>query len=112
MHFRAKAKPVHFPVQVVFSPNQNIQLRVISAGQRPLSFPWFNGASAIAGDAHFTGSTTATLNITAITTANAGTYSVRITNAMNQVFTHNNVERFILTGFRGSVIHPQEVCSR
>ena len=76
-------------MQVVFNPNQNIQLRVISAGQRPLSFQWFKGVAAIADDVHFTGSTTATLNINAITNADAGAYSVRITNAMNQVFTTN-----------------------
>jgi len=89
MHFSAKAKPVHFPVQVVFSPNQNIQLRVISAGQRPLSFQWFKGATSLIDDAQLAGVTSATLNINNITAANAGTYSLRITNAMNQVFTTN-----------------------
>ena len=89
MHFSAKARPVHFPVQVIFAPNQNIQLRVISAGHRPLIYQWFKDGSAILDNGHWTGADTNKFNINAITASDAGDYSVRITNLHNQVFTQN-----------------------
>lgn len=89
MHFSAKAKPVHLPLEVFFSPNQTIQMRVISAGQRPLSYQWFKGATSLIDDAQLAEVTSGRLTINNITAANAGTYSLRITNAMNQVFTRD-----------------------
>ncbi len=89
MHFSAKAKPVHLPLEVFFSETQNIRMRVISAGQRPLSYQWFKGGKSLVDDAQLTGVTAGTLIINNITAAHAGLYSVRITNAMNQVFTQN-----------------------
>lgn|GEM_PF-2477622 len=89
MHFSAKVKPVHFPVQVMFAPNQNINLRVISAGQRGLIYQWFKGNTLLLDDAHWSGANTATLKINAVTAADEGDYNVRITNVYNQVFTQN-----------------------
>jgi hypothetical protein len=89
MHFSAKARPVHLPLEIFFSPNQTIQLRVISAGQRTLSYQWFKGATALIDDAQYAEVTSGRLTINNITAANAGPYSLRITNAMNQVFTRD-----------------------
>lgn len=89
MHFSAKARPVHLPLEVFFSPNQTLQMRVISAGQRPLSYQWFKGATSLIDDAQLAGVTSGALTINNITAANAGIYSLRITGAMNQVFTRD-----------------------
>ncbi len=87
MHFSAKAKPVHFPLQVSFAPDQTIHLRVISAGQRPLAFQWFKDGAELTDDAHWEGTTAATLTIKAATAADAGRYSVRVRNALNEAVT-------------------------
>jgi hypothetical protein len=87
MHFSAKARPVHFPVAVSFAPDQTIQLRVISAGVRPLAFQWFKDGDELTDDAHWEGTAAATLTIKAITAADAGRYSVRVSNALNEAVT-------------------------
>ncbi len=87
MHFSAKTKTIHQPVEVIFASAQNIQLRAIHAGQRPLTLQWHQNGTAIFDDAHFSGTATSTLTITGTTAADAGLYTLRATNAMNQVTT-------------------------
>ncbi len=87
MHFSAKVKPVHFPVQVVFAPDQDIQLRVVSAGRRPLIYQWFKDGETIFDTAHVTGADKSALNINDVTSADEGNYSVRISNIYSQVRT-------------------------
>jgi hypothetical protein len=85
MHFSAKAKPVFQPAQVFFSPNRTVQLRVISAGQRPLVQQWLKDGAPILDDGRRVGAATATLSITNATSADAGLYSLRVGNVYNQV---------------------------
>jgi len=89
MHFSAKVKPVHQPLEVFFAPNQTIQLRAINAGRRPLVHQWFKDGNTLFDDAHWSGAATATLDITAATAADAGSYTVRVTNLYNQIFTQS-----------------------
>jgi hypothetical protein len=85
MHFSAKTKTIHQPVEVIFASAQNIQLRAIHAGQRPLTLQWHKDGLSVLDDAHYSGSATSTLTITGTTAADAGLYTLRATNAMNQV---------------------------
>jgi hypothetical protein len=87
MHFSAKAKTIHQPVEVIFASAQNIRLRAIHAGQRPLTLQWHKDGLSVLDDAHYSGSTTSTLTITGTTAADAGLYTLHVTNAMNQVIT-------------------------
>jgi hypothetical protein len=87
MHFSAKTKTIHQPVEVIFASAQNIQLRAIHAGQRPLTLQWHKDGLSVLDDAHFSGSATSTLTITGTTAADAGLYTLRATNAMNQTTT-------------------------
>ncbi|MES2598586.1 MAG: hypothetical protein V4662_24845 [Verrucomicrobiota bacterium] len=85
LHFSAKVKPVHQPVEVFFATSQNIQLRSIHAGQRPLTHQWYKEGSALPESAHTAGVATPTLTINAATAADSGTYRVNVSNAMNSV---------------------------
>lgn len=85
MHFSAKVKPVHQPVEVVFSPNQTLHLRVISAGKRPLTHQWLKDGLPIFDDGHWTGADKGTLTINNAMAADAGIYSLRVNNVYNQV---------------------------
>ncbi|MES2506995.1 MAG: kelch repeat-containing protein [Verrucomicrobiota bacterium] len=85
MHFSAKVKPVHQPVEVVFTPNQTLQLRVISAGKRPLTHQWLKDGLPIFDNGHWTGADKGTLTISNAMAADAGVYSLRVNNVFNQV---------------------------
>lgn len=85
LHFSAKVKPVHQPVEVFFATSENIQIRSIHAGQRPLTHQWYKEGSALPENAHTSGVTTPTLTINTATAADSGTYRVNVSNAMNAV---------------------------
>lgn len=87
MHFSAKVKPVHQPLEVHFAVNQNVQIRSIHAGRRPLVHQWLKDGSPILDAVHFSGADTPTLTIHSATAADAGNYSVRVTNLFNQIVT-------------------------
>ncbi|MCW1913392.1 hypothetical protein OJ996_07400 [Luteolibacter sp. GHJ8] len=87
MHFSAKVKHLHQPAEVSFAPNGTLQLRSINAGLRPLTYQWYRNGVLITDGGHFSGATTATLTITGATAADAGIYTVRVTNAGNQIDT-------------------------
>lgn len=87
MHFSDKVKPVHQPFEVIFSSNQTITVRAIHAGRRPLVHQWFKNGSPILDDTHYSGTNTANLTITGTTAADAGNYTLRVTNLHNQTET-------------------------
>ena len=89
MHFSAKVKPVHQPMEVIFSANQTITIRVIGAGRRPLNYQWLKDGQPVLDDTHFNGAATGTLTITGATAADVGSYTVRINNLYNQVTTQS-----------------------
>lgn len=85
MHFSAKAKPVHQPVEVTFFPGQTVKIRAIHAGLRPLTCQWFKDGILISDNTHYSGSATPTLTLTGTTAADAGNYTLRAINSMNQI---------------------------
>lgn len=87
MHFSAKVKPIHQPLEVLFVSGQNLVIRSIHAGLRPLTYQWFRDGQPLVNDAHTSGVTTATLTITGAVVADAGSYTLRVTNALNESFT-------------------------
>lgn len=89
MHFSAKVKPVHQPMEVIFSANQTITIRVVGAGRRPLNYQWLKDGQPVLDDTHFNGAATGTLTITGATAADVGSYTVRINNLYNQVTTQS-----------------------
>ncbi len=93
MHFSAKVKPVYQPIEVVYATNQTIQIRSISAGQRPLVYQWYKDGAPLFDDGHWNGAGTATLSISNATPDDAGLYTLRVTNVYNQQFTQNILVR-------------------
>jgi Immunoglobulin I-set domain len=85
MHFSAKAKLIHQPLEVVFSNSQNLQIRATSAGLRPLTYQWFKNGILITDNTHYSGSNTATLTLMGTAAADAGVYTLRVTNVLNQI---------------------------
>jgi len=51
-----------------------VNLSVVTAGTLPMKYQWYKGATAVSG------ATNASLNLASVTSANAGTYSLRATN--------------------------------
>jgi autotransporter-associated beta strand protein len=62
------------PMNVTTQAQQSVSFSVAAAGSGPLSYQWYHGPTLL------TGQTSRKLNLTAVTTADAGTYSVTITN--------------------------------
>lgn len=60
-------------------PGQSVTFSVTARGQEPVSYQWYHGAAPIAG------ATAATLVLDALEAADAGTYSVVVTNALHSV---------------------------
>jgi hypothetical protein len=65
--------------------NSPINLSVTASGTGPLSYQWFNAASALADGGDISGSATATLTITALTANEVGNYFVVVSNAFGFV---------------------------
>lgn len=84
MHFSGKVKFVHQPLEVCFENSGTIKIRAIAAGFRPINYQWFRNDVLITDNTHYSGSNTATLTLTGTTAADAGTYTLRAINSMNQ----------------------------
>ncbi|MDP2875177.1 MAG: immunoglobulin domain-containing protein [Holophaga sp.] len=65
------------PLPVTVTEGDNASFSVTATGDGTLTYQWMKGGSAISGK------TDATLNLTAVTTADAGNYSVEVTNTLN-----------------------------
>jgi autotransporter-associated beta strand protein len=63
------------PMNVTTQAQQNVSFAVAAAGSGPLSYQWYHGPTLL------TGQTSRTLKLAAVTTADAGAYSVIITNS-------------------------------
>jgi hypothetical protein len=59
----------------------NVQFLVSATGAAPLAYQWRKDGQPIANGGNRSGATTAQLTLTAVTTADAGTYDVIVTNA-------------------------------
>ena len=55
---------------------------VIAGGGTPLSYQWYNGVTALTDGGKISGSSSATLSITGVLAADAGSYSVTVTNSI------------------------------
>ncbi|MCX6929071.1 MAG: immunoglobulin domain-containing protein, partial [Verrucomicrobia bacterium] len=67
------------PVSQTVAAGVNVTFTVVAAGTAPLSYQWQKTGVSIAGD------TSATLTLTSVTTANAGNYTVTVSNAAGSV---------------------------
>lgn len=66
-------------------PGVSATFAVSAVGSGPLSYQWYNGATALVDGANVSGATTASLTITNATAANAGDYTLVVTGAAGQV---------------------------
>ena len=67
------------PVSQTVAAGNNVSFSVVAAGSQPLSYQWYFNGTAIAG------ATSATYGITNAQAANAGAYTVIVTNAFGSV---------------------------
>ena len=73
------------PTNQTVGAGANVTLAVSLFGSQPLSYQWrFNGAN-LSDSANVSGSLTGVLNLSSVSTANSGTYSVVVTNALGSV---------------------------
>ncbi len=70
--------------QTVFT-GANVRLSVAVSGRPPFSYQWFENGTNLIDSGNLSGSATRTLVLTNVTPANAGTYSVLVSNAINSV---------------------------
>jgi len=74
---------VQHPANVTGVPAQSVTLSVTAVGTAPLAYQWFHTAVAGGAEAPVAGATSATLTLASLTPAHAGTYRVRVSNAVN-----------------------------
>ncbi len=67
------------PASVTVSPGGNASFSVVATGTDPITYQWLLNTNAVAG------ATSATLNLTGVTSAQAGTYTVTVSNAAGSV---------------------------
>jgi hypothetical protein len=96
------------PVDQTNAPGSNVTFTVTALGQPPLHYQWQLNGTNLVDETHVTGVTTNTLTLTDITTNEAGTYEVIITNSFgstNASATLNVVTApFILTPLTNQVV--------
>jgi uncharacterized lipoprotein YddW (UPF0748 family) len=76
---------VNQPSGGTFNVGSNATLTVVATGDQPLSYQWRKNGTNLVNGGSVTGSTTATLALTAMTTADAGFYTVIVTNVAGSV---------------------------
>jgi hypothetical protein len=81
LHFSGKIKVVRQPVQASFASNGALTLSVIAAGLRPMSFQWYKDGVPLPNSPNVSGADTATLTLSAASAADAGRYTLRMSNA-------------------------------
>ncbi len=85
----ARLEVIFSPPYIVAGPEDQtvlagstVTLNVKAGGDGPLSFQWQENGTNLVDGGNLSGSTTATLTLTAVTATNAGTYSVMVSNAI------------------------------
>ena len=78
--YQAEPAVLRAPTVEAASIGQPAQLNVVAAGAPPIGYQWLKDGVALTDDAHFTGSSTDTLNINAVTSGDAGHYQVALSN--------------------------------
>jgi hypothetical protein len=73
------------PLSVLVSVGQNATFTVAASGTPALSYQWVKDGVNLADGGRISGATTATLQITGVSTADAGNYAVVITNSIGSV---------------------------
>lgn len=71
------------PVSATVVAGGTVALAVQATGSAPLSFAWRRNGLALSDGPGISGATTATLTLTGVQAANAGTYDVVVTNVVN-----------------------------
>ena len=69
------------PVSQTVLVGGNVTLQVAATGNGTLTYQWYFNGGKLANGSHVSGATTATLTLTGVTTANAGSYKVIVANA-------------------------------
>ena len=68
------------PVDESIIVNSNASFNAVVTGALPMSLQWYFGETPLTDDGRISGSTTASLSISNITTADAGSYTLTVTN--------------------------------
>jgi hypothetical protein len=73
------------PVNVYGIPGSNISFSVTADGSAPLTYQWLKNGTPLSNAGNITGATNATLNLSAITTNDAASYTVAVSNSFGGV---------------------------
>ncbi len=79
------------PASQFGTPGSTLNLSVLATGTTPLSYQWFKGVTALTDDANISGSVSNVLTLTALTTNEAGSYFVVVSNFLGRVTSSNTV---------------------
>jgi hypothetical protein len=91
------------PTNVVASAGDDVAFAVTATGTEPLAYQWFkNGTQVLTNGGNVSGATTATLSLGHVTTSDAGSYSVTVTNdagtVTSEMATLTVIEPPVITG--------------
>jgi uncharacterized repeat protein (TIGR03803 family) len=73
------------PANIIAAPGANVAFSVSTFGTRPFHYQWLAGGTALTDGGNVSGATTAYLMLSNVTLANAGNYSVIVSNAVGAV---------------------------
>ena len=93
------------PVSRNVTNGANLTLSAAAAGVTPYSFAWLCNGTNLAGGGNISGTTSNILTITSITTNNAGTYSLVVTNPNGSA---TSVTAVVNVGFVPSIVSQPE----
>jgi uncharacterized repeat protein (TIGR03803 family) len=79
------------PLSQTALPGASVVFAVTAAGNAPLFYQWRENSANLSDGGNISGSTTATLTISNVSSTAAGTYSVIVSNASNRVISMNAV---------------------
>ena len=79
------------PVSQAILPGATMALSVVAVGNPPLFYQWRENTTNLTDGGNLSGSTASTLTISNLSAANAGTYSVIVSNSLGSVLSSNAV---------------------
>ncbi len=77
------------PASASISAGSNVSFTVTASGTAPLSYQWLKNGATLANGGNVSGSTTPTLSLATISSADAANYSVIVTNSVGSVTSGN-----------------------